>query len=101
MKVKCRYCKKEFNRKCSFLKTTINPNKDRKCENYEFDEYKEIAELERRAKVLDDQEKAYKRREALLKKLKEAEASEKKAEPVTNNAHPITGDLSRFKSSVN
>ena len=80
MRIKCEMCDNELNRKCTVLKTTVNPTKSRKCNDYACDDRREIAKLERRAHVLDLQEAA------LIRKRTES--------------HPVTGDLSRFKTTA-
>jgi len=74
MKIKCNMCVNEVNRKCSVKKTTVKLNKSRKCNEYEFDEQREISRLERKARVMDQQE--------------------------AKTKHPTTGDLSRFKTTA-
>jgi len=82
-------CVNETGRKCIVRKTTVNITKGRKCNDYEFDQTKEIARLERKARVMDQQEaKAKARHEAMIRAQEVSEA------------HPSTGDLSRFKSSA-
>lgn len=76
MKVKCVMCENELGNKCMIKKTTINPRKDRKCEFFEYSQARELDILRRRARVMDTQEKAHK------------------------SKHPITGDLSRFKTTA-
>lgn len=79
MKVRCGMCVNELNKKCNVKKTTIKLNKSRRCEDYKLDESKEIARLEQRARVMDQQEAAVKH---------------------SNVAYPMTGDLSRFKTTA-
>lgn len=89
MRIKCNMCSNELGRKCLVSKATVNITKSRKCNDYEFEESREIARLERKARVMDQQEaKAKAVHQAMLHA---QEATE---------AHPSTGDLSRFKSSA-
>lgn len=76
MKVKCAMCENELGRKCMIKKITINPRKDRKCEFFEYSQSRELDMLRRKAHVMDIQDKSYQRK------------------------HPITGDLSRFKTTA-
>ena len=76
MKVKCAMCKNEVERVCEVKGTTIKLNKDRKCNYYDHSNEKELAMLKRKAHAMDMQDKAY------------------------NRKHPITGDLSKFKTSA-
>ena len=78
MKVKCVDCINQERGKCSIKRTSVKLNKSRKCDSYKLDIKKDIARLERLARVLDHQEAPTK-------------------EVV---AHPVTGDLSRFKTSA-
>lgn len=89
MKVKCRECIFEENGKCTKKKVSINKNKGRRCDNYEFSDEKDIAILESKARVMDKQDAAYRRKVEIMKSYEQL-----------NNAHPVTGDLSRFKSSA-
>jgi len=89
MRIKCNMCVNESGRKCVVRKTTVNTTKSRKCNDYEFEESREIARLERKARVMDQQEAKAKAVHAAMVHAQEAA-----------DAHPSTGDLSRFKSSA-
>lgn len=60
MKIKCAYCKNEVSRKCLVKKTTIKLNKDRKCNDYEFDAQREIDRIEHSVHVADRRDEAAK-----------------------------------------
>lgn len=92
MKIKCKDCFNELNGKCLVKKTTVKLNKYRKCNDYEFEQSKDIARLERKARALDNQDKAYRARQASLNR---ANTSQEEAVK-----HPTTGDLSRFKTTA-
>jgi len=92
MKIKCNMCLNESERKCLIKKTTVNVTKSRKCNDYEFDQPRDIVRLERKARLMDQQEARVKaQQEAYI-------AAEELIE--NNTRHPSTGDLSRFKSSA-
>ncbi len=74
MRIKCNMCANELDRKCVVKKVTVKLNKSRKCNEYEFDERRELSRLERKARTMDQQEAKIK--------------------------HPTTGDLSRFKTTA-
>lgn len=74
MKIKCSMCANELNKKCIIKKTTVKVNKSRKCNYYDEEIERDIARLERKARVMDQQEAHIK--------------------------HPTTGDLSRFKTTA-
>ena len=78
MKVKCGTCSNMMERKCMIKKVTVSPNKARRCAEYNYDELKEITRLERKARSMDQQDTAYKQ----------------------TLAHPVTGDLSKFKTTA-
>ena len=96
MSIKCKACANELNGKCVVKKTTIKLNKSRKCNDYEFDQHKEIARLERKARVLDQQDRIFKIRQEKQAAAQAAYNAEKAAE----QAHPITGNLDRFRTAV-
>jgi len=85
MKIKCNMCANELGRKCLVTKATVNITKSRKCNDYEFEASREITRLERKARVMDQQD-------AKAKALHEAMTQ--------TEAHPSTGDLSRFKTTA-
>ncbi len=89
MSIKCNECVSEVNGKCIIKKVAIKPNKTRKCNEFEFDQTKEIARLERKARVLDNQERAFASKQAAIQA---AQAKEQ--------AHPTTGNLDRFKTTA-
>ena len=98
MKVRCNNCKfmNKEDHKCSIKKIKLKLNKPRKCVDYIFDEQKDIERLEQKARVMDQQDRAYRKRAEVIKNLDRFKSTASKAE----EAHPVTGDLSRFKSSA-
>ena len=93
MRIKCNMCVNELNGKCVIKKVTIKPNKSRKCNDYEFDQHKEIARLEKRAMILDKQDRVFKAKQAA------AQTVYNKQQPA-EQTHPLTGNLDRFRTSV-
>lgn len=89
MKIKCKDCVNEIERKCAVTKATVKLNKSRKCNDYEFEASREIARLERKAKAMDNRDRAAMAKQATLAELQAAQV-----------AHPSTGDLSRFKTTA-
>lgn len=89
MRIKCRDCNNELNGKCKITKMTVKLTKSRKCNEYSFDQARELVRLERKARVLDQQDRAYKSKVAAINKVM-----------AEQEAHPSTGDLSRFKTTA-
>lgn len=113
MKITCGLCTKEKNKKCSITKSYVKLNKKRRCTGYEFDVEKDIAVLERRARVQDRNDHILEARLEAMEKFKTTapESEEKENDVVmdnlnafkttvanSTNSHPVTGDLSRFKT---
>jgi hypothetical protein len=82
MKMRCNECVNELDGKCLIKKTTVNINKPRRCSYYEFDQARDIIRLEHKAMLID-------RQNAITK-----------AKQMITEAHPSTGDLSRFKTTA-
>lgn len=127
-KVKCKVCQNEVSRVCSVKGIGVKPNKPRICEAFVLDESKIKAKESipttrlGYTKYQELKAKAKKERKELLEALK-AGPGNKTAEalgllekeetsiitpgnsrfilPQGNLKHPLTGDLSRFKSSTN
>lgn len=85
MKIKCRDCENELKGKCGVTKASVKITKSRKCNDYIVDTSREIARLERRARVMDNRDRAVASKQAILN---------------PSVAHPSTGDLSRFKTTA-
>ena len=111
MKVKCKVCDNELSGFCKIKKTKVKPNKQRTCEAYVFNEGKVKAKEEIHTVRVSyrDQERAKKLYKEELKKLKAMEKAGPQqgtaqdlglVKPRTNLEHPLTGDLSRFTTTV-
>ena len=59
MKIKCSQCVNESDSKCLVSKSTIKLNKSRKCNDYVFDQKKELRRLELKAIAMDNQDAAF------------------------------------------
>ena len=103
-KVVCVNCAHEENRKCTIKKSTVALNKRRRCDKFELEPTKVKAK-----QVLKTVRMTYKDKEALRKEYKEQLKAYKQAikeakkgqVPNSGSAkHPLTGDLSRFVSTV-
>lgn len=94
MRVKCKDCTNELEGKCTITKTTVKLNKSRKCNDYEFEQSRELARLERKARVMDQQDRAYKAKMSELQRLVDEQQGKE------DKAHPVTGDLSRFSTTA-
>lgn len=95
MRIKCRDCKNESNRKCSIKNVTINPSKHRKCDSYELDASREVARLQRVVAIRD-------RYDARQEAYRNFQSGQKiKTESTTNTKHPLTGNLDRFRAGTN
>lgn len=94
MRIKCKDCKNENNRKCSVKGATVNPGKDRKCESFNLDYVRELTRLKRAAAIRD----AY---DARQKAYRNFLVGQKVKENTTSDKYPVTGDLSRFKTGTN
>lgn len=109
-KVKCGTCVNEINSYCGIKKSKVKPNKNRNCEYFELDvskvKTKQILEFVRRPDYFwDDQLKKELRRkerkkleEEVNKQLEQAKQDRKQNEEDVK--HPLTGDLSRFKTTA-
>lgn len=112
MKVTCSTCEKQTNGYCSAKKTMVSLNKRRKCPKYDHDvtkekEYSPIPSEMRPDWYWDKKETKRLRREwraKVLEEIKKAEEQKNKSEVIQpfsgNDKHPLTGDLSRFVSTV-
>jgi hypothetical protein len=95
-KVTCGTCRNEENRKCVVKKSKVAVNKRRHCGKYIFEATKVKAK-----QILKTIKMGHQEKEALRKEYKEQLKLAKAAikNPGTT-AHPLTGDLSRFTSTV-
>lgn len=116
-RVRCAICVNEVNSVCLTKKVKVRLNKPRLCAEYELQEYKvkekqpihtvregyvEVGQRKREAK---EKLKEHKR---LLKVIEEKNKNEKSNRYMTdrvvkfdkNSKHPMTGDLSRFKTTA-
>lgn len=92
MKIKCKDCKNETNRKCEVKNTTINPGKKRKCAFFELDSVRELVRLKRSASIRD----RYDARQAAYREF----LNNQKVEEASESAkYPVTGNLERFKTT--
>lgn len=103
-KVTCATCANEKDKKCVVKKATVAMNKRRKCDSYVL----EATKIKAR-QVLKTVKMGYKEKEALRREykaqLKQLKAATKEGYMTTgpqsgNSQHPLTGDLSRFTSTV-
>ena len=100
-RVTCATCKSEHNKRCNAKKgrPTVAINKRRRCDKYVLESTK-VKEKQ----VLKTVKMGYKEREALRKQYKEELKKIKQMVGEQNTpkdpAHPLTGDLSRFTSTV-
>lgn len=95
MRIKCKDCSNELNRKCAVKKVTINPGKSRKCSLYELDASREVARLQRAVAIRD----RYDARQEAYRNFLSGQKTKK--ESTTNTKHPLTGNLDRFKAGTN
>ncbi len=127
MKVRCKVCDNELNGFCKIKKITVKTNKSRKCEAYIFNEGKVKAkqEIETVRVSYREMEAAKKRHKEEMKQLRKMmkegpqEGTAKQlglvkpeesriikpgdpgfSMPNATSAHPLTGDLSRFTTTV-
>lgn len=95
MRIKCRDCRNEDNRRCLAKNTTINPGKHRKCEFYELDSSREAARLQRAVAIRD----RYDARQEAYRNFLAGQKDNKNS--TTDTKHPLTGNLDRFKAGTN
>jgi len=120
-KVKCGVCANEFSGVCSIKKIGVKTNKPRICEAYIYDEKKMKAKQDIpsiRVSYAEEQEakRRYKEEMKALKELAKKGPENQTARdlglmtepskeemfiPRPNVKHPLTGDLSRFTTTVN
>jgi hypothetical protein len=102
-KIICATCAHEKSRICTIKKVTIAPNKRRNCDKYKLE-----ASKVKEKQVLKTIQLSYAEREALrqeykqqLKQLKSAiKGGNLPAGSQVTEKYPLTGDLSRFTSTV-
>ena len=109
-KVKCSVCANEISGFCKVKNVKVSINKKRKCEAYIYDESKlktkkeipttrlNYTEQEARRKTLRRELKQM--REIIDKREKSPIIQPKDSNFYLDNKHPITGDLSRFRSTA-
>jgi len=102
--VTCSVCRNEDNKMCKVKKVGVHVNKRRECNKYIFDSDRvRPADLVKTIKMPYAEKEEMKRRyKEELKRYREVEKNTKEAglDPASINMHPLTGDLSRFKSTV-
>jgi hypothetical protein len=104
-KVTCAICKNEVNKKCTVKKNSaVALNKRRRCDLFELEPGKVKTK-----QILKTVRMTYEEKEALRKEYKEQlklykqavkEAKQGKVPHSGSSKHPLTGDLSRFVSTV-
>jgi hypothetical protein len=112
MKITCSTCENQINGYCNIKKTMVGLNKRRRCVSYKHDvtkekEYNPLPSEMRPDWYWDKKEAKRLRREWRAKvseELKKAEEQKSKSEVTQpfsgDKSHPLTGDLSRFTSTV-
>lgn len=95
MKIKCAHCSKEKNNKCTVKKVTINKNKNRNCDLYDYDESK-VKYRNPLPSVPATEDMLGKTKPRGGKVIKQKITQDTSG----TQKHPVTGDLSRFKSSA-
>jgi len=102
MKIVCATCSNEKERRCTVKKNQgIHPNKRRNCALYIL-----ASEKIKMKQVLDSVYIPYEQREEFKKMYKQEEKKRKEAlkeqrKTGIDVVHPMTGDLSRFRSTAN
>jgi hypothetical protein len=98
-KITCATCRCEVNKKCSVKKgqPSVALNKRRRCDEYILEATKVKAK-----QILKTVQMGYKDKEALRREYKEQLKQFRSAakQGNTSQSHPLTGDLSRFTSTV-
>lgn len=100
-KITCSVCKNEENKVCKVKKIGVHVNKRRDCNKFVLAEDKiKPSHLVSTIKMPYAEKEEMKRRyKEELKRYREIEKNTKEA-GLNVNMHPLTGDLSRFKSTV-
>jgi len=107
-KVRCRFCKFERDQRCGVKKNaTVKVNKKRSCSNYQGDEDKIVAFVDRKqnsskpkATTKPDWWWSRKARRAERDKAVQREMDQYQTTAEPSKEHPLTGDLSRFTKPV-
>ena len=98
-KITCATCRCEFNKKCNAKKgrPSVAINKRRRCDKYVLEATKVKAK-----QILKTVQMGYRDKEALRKEYKQQlkQFREASKQGNTSSSHPLTGDLSRFTSTV-
>ncbi len=96
-KITCATCLNEENKTCVIKKSRVVLNKRRRCNKYVLEATKVKAK-----QILKTVQMGYKEKEVLRREykdqLKQFRAAAKQGN--TSQSHPLTGDLSRFTSTV-
>ena len=105
-KVRCNVCISENNSFCAKKNTKVKINKSRICKLYVFDETK-VKERKQIDSILFGFKeqmlaKKHRRKERIKEResVKEALDNYNKGSQFTSAKHPLTGDLSRFKTTI-
>lgn len=91
MRIKCKDCMNENNRRCTVKDVTINPGKHRKCERFELDAVRELVRLKRATAIQD----RYVARQEAYRNFQAGQ----KVNTKSNTKYPVTGNLDRFKTA--
>ena len=98
-KITCATCANEENKRCLIKKVSVAINKKRHCDKYVL-----VPEKVKTKQVIKTIKMSYKEREALRREYKEQVKQLRRAAqqklPTQSLKHPLTGDLSRFKSTA-
>lgn len=103
-KITCSICEHEEKSFCTVKKIGIAPNKRRRCEKFDFAPLKVKPKQALKTVRMTWEEKEYLRKQykAELKKVRQLQKEGKlnQVPPTVDQKHPLTGDLSRFVSTV-
>jgi len=98
-KITCATCANEENKRCLVKKVSVALNKKRHCDKYILEPSKVKTK-----QILKTIKMSYAEREALRREyksqIKQLKRAMKQNLPVQDVKHPLTGDLSRFKSTA-
>lgn len=86
MKVKCRDCSNELNGKCEIKKVSVKVTKFRNCDSFSLDRSRELQRQAHKEKVLRRQNIDIINKQNRTTYIQET--------------HPLTGDLSKFKTTA-
>ena len=94
-KITCGTCANEQDKKCLVKKSSVSINKRRNCNEYVLETFK-VKEKQ----IIKSIKLGYREREALRLEYKKQLKLAKQATAPMDAKHPLTGDLSRFTSTV-